>query len=78
MLYYTVQRTRRGYYELTFSTLCEHPLEVPQYTIVEAYARHLEAQIRQQPEYWLWSHRRWKLTRNGRIQKDGTIKIINP
>lgn len=78
VLYYTVQRTRRGYYELTFSTLCEHPLEVPQYTIVEAYARHLEAQIRQQPEYWLWSHRRWKLTRNGRIQKDGTIKIIKP
>lgn len=76
VLYYKVDRVRRGYYELTFSVLCEHPLEVPQYSIVEAYARTLEQQIRERPEYWLWSHRRWKLTRNGRIQKDGTLKLI--
>ena len=78
VLYYTVDCVRRGYYEVTFSPLCEHPCEVPQYTIVEQYVRLLEQQIRQQPQYWLWSHRRWKLTRNGRIQKDGTIKIITP
>ena len=76
VLYYSVKRVRRGYYEVTFSQLCEHPLEVPQYTIVESYVRRLERQITEQPEYWLWSHRRWKLTRNGRIRKDGTIKII--
>ena len=28
--------------------------------------------------FWLWSHRRWKLTREGRILKDGTLKIIKP
>lgn len=76
VLYYTVNRVRRGYYEVSFETLCERPNEVPQYTIVERYARRLERQIEERPENWLWSHRRWKLTRNGRIQKDGTIKII--
>ena len=76
VLYYSVERVRRGYYELTFTPLCDKPLEVPQYSIVESYARTLEQQILRAPEYWLWSHRRWKLTRNGRIQKDGTIKII--
>lgn len=76
MLYYTVNRVRRGYYEVTFSTLCDDPSSVPQYTIVEQYVRRLEEDILRRPEQWLWSHRRWKLTRNGRIRKDGTIKII--
>lgn len=76
VIYYTVHRVKRGYYELTFEPLCEYPMQVPQYTIVEQYARILERQIRQQPEYWLWSHRRWKLTREGRIQRDGTLRII--
>ena len=76
VLYYSVQRVKRGYYEVTFTPLCEHPLEVPQYSIVEHYARLLEQQIVTQPECWLWSHRRWKLTREGRILKDGSFKPI--
>ncbi len=78
VLYYTVNQTKRGYYEVTFSKLCDNPQEVPQYSIVESYVRRLEEDIRRRPEQWLWSHRRWKLTRNGRIRKDGTIKIIPP
>lgn len=77
VLYYTVSRTRRGYYEVTFSQLCEHPDEVPQYSIVEQYVRRLEREIENRPEFWLWSHRRWKLTHEGRILKDGTLKIIS-
>ena len=79
VLYYSVSKVRRGHYEVTFSPLCEDPSSAEQYTIVEQYARRLEKEIREQPEYWLWSHRRWKLTRNGRIMKDGSIKILkNP
>ncbi len=76
VVYYSVDKVRRGRYTVTFSTLCEHPSEVPQYSIVENYARRLEADIRQHPELWLWSHRRWKLTRNGRIQKNGKLHLI--
>lgn len=76
VLYYHVSRTRRGHYEVTFSILCEHPQQVPQYSIVEQYVRTLERHIFDQPEYWLWSHRRWKLTHEGRILKNGTLKII--
>ncbi len=78
VLYYSVDKVKRGYYEVTFSVLCEKPTEVPQYSIVERYARRLEKAIQDKPEYWLWSHRRWKLTREGRIMKDGTLKIIKP
>ena len=76
VLYYNVAKVRRGYYEVTFSTLCDNPSDAGQYSIVEAYVRRLEADIRRHPEQWLWSHRRWKLTREGRILKDGTLKII--
>ena len=78
VLYYHVRRVSRGHYEVLFSTLCEHPQQVPQYSIVEQYVRTLEAHIQEQPEFWLWSHRRWKLTHEGRILKDGSLKIINP
>lgn len=63
VLYYRVDKVRRGRYEITFSLLSEHPAEEPQYSIVERYARMLEEQLRRKPEYWLWSHRRWKRQR---------------
>lgn len=60
VLYYRVDKVRRGHYTVTFSLICDDPLSVPQYWIVERYARRLEEDICRQPEYWLWSHRRWK------------------
>ena len=63
VLYYRVDKVKRGRYEVTFELLCEHPQETPQYSIVESYARKLERDIREKPEYWLWSHRRWKHVR---------------
>lgn len=63
VLYYEVKKVRRGHYEVTFSVLCERPSEVPQYTIVSEYINRLEQTINDAPQYWLWSHRRWKRKR---------------
>lgn len=63
VLYYEVRKVRRGCYEVEFSPLCERPLEVPQYAIVSEYVRRLGATIDRAPQYWLWSHRRWKRRR---------------
>lgn len=63
VLYFNVQRLRRGYYEVTFDLLCPTPSEVSEGDISRIYARHLEAIIRAKPEGWLWSHKRWKLKR---------------
>lgn len=60
VFYYSVSKTSRHHYQVTLHPLCLNPAAVPQYTIVEQYARTLEKQISLQPEYWLWSHRRWK------------------
>ena len=73
---YDVRKERRGHYSIRFNLLTDSPNSLPEGIITEHYARHLETLIRENPQYWLWSHRRWKLTRNGRIMKDGTVKII--
>lgn len=60
VFYYVVRKVRRFHYEVELSPLCLDPLGVPQYTVVERYVRTLERQVEGQPEFWLWSHRRWK------------------
>ena len=39
--------------------------QFPDYDITDRYAQLLEEQIRQCPELWLWTHNRWKRTREG-------------
>ncbi|MBR1517545.1 MAG: lysophospholipid acyltransferase family protein [Bacteroidales bacterium] len=63
VVYYEVRKVRRGRYEIVMSEFCPHPQETQQYDIVKKYVRQLEALLQRQPEYWLWSHRRWKRQR---------------
>ncbi len=51
---------KRGYYELTLVPLVTEPKQTAEYEITETHVRYLERMINEQPEYWLWSHRRWK------------------
>lgn len=63
VLYYHVRRLRRGFYEVEYSEICPDPATVAEADITRAYARRLESMIREQPENWLWSHKRWKMKR---------------
>lgn len=63
VLYADVQRVKRGYYTVELSVLTTNPLELTEGALTEMYARKLESIILKKPENWLWSHRRWKLTR---------------
>ncbi len=54
------KKVGRGKYEIEYSVLFENPKEVEQKEILLAYVRKAEEIIRQEPEYYLWSHRRWK------------------
>ncbi|WP_282039098.1 lysophospholipid acyltransferase family protein [Saccharicrinis aurantiacus] len=55
-----VDKVKRGYYEATFELLVEHPKECEEFEITKTHTQHLENIIKQKPEYWLWSHDRWK------------------
>mgnify|MGYP003866975253 FL=1 len=58
-----IQRVRKGYYELELSTLADNPSELLPGELTKLYANKLEEVIRKRPENWLWSHKRWKITK---------------
>lgn len=60
-----MRKVARGKYEVDIDLLCENPKETKPFEITEMHVRALERLIYEAPEYWLWSHRRWKFTRVG-------------
>ncbi|MCL2728014.1 MAG: lysophospholipid acyltransferase family protein [Bacteroidales bacterium] len=58
--YYKMNKEGRGRYLITVQPICNHPDELPEGGITSAYAKLLEENIYEQPEIWLWSHKRWK------------------
>jgi len=58
-----MNKIKRGQYEVEFRTLTDYPKSHKPYEITELHVKELEKVIQQKPEYWLWSHRRWKRNR---------------
>jgi KDO2-lipid IV(A) lauroyltransferase len=54
------KKTGRGKYEIEFILLFENPKDADPDEILMAYVKKTEEIIRSEPEYYLWSHRRWK------------------
>ena len=59
-----MQREGRGRYRCRFQKMSDNVHTIPDYELTEAYMRLLEANIRRQPAFWLWSHKRWKHQRH--------------
>lgn len=55
-----VYKVKRGHYRVRYEVLFERPAETEYGEITRAINRTLERDIRENPEYWLWTHRRWK------------------
>lgn len=55
-----VSKLGRGKYEYQFSLLVEEPAKAAPNEVLLAYIRKMEEVIREAPEFYLWSHRRWK------------------
>jgi KDO2-lipid IV(A) lauroyltransferase len=60
-LFVRMQRLRRGHYRVDFTPLAEAREPLPPGAFTERYARLVEAQIRESPPDWPWSHKRWRL-----------------
>ncbi|HVN57324.1 MAG TPA: lysophospholipid acyltransferase family protein [Bacteroidales bacterium] len=54
------QKTGRGRYHVKFELLFEDTAGLKEFEITEAHVRHLEEIINRNPEFWIWSHKRWK------------------
>jgi Kdo2-lipid IVA lauroyltransferase/acyltransferase len=67
VLFCDMQCVKRGYYSYTFVPLTENAKETAPYEITEAHVKYLEGMINRAPQYWLWSHRRWKFKPEDKI-----------
>lgn len=63
VLFGYIRKVKRGYYEMDYVTVEENPRETVHGEITEKHTRLLEGEIRSAPQYWLWTHKRWKLKR---------------
>lgn len=60
VIYGSMERVKRGKYEFHSRLICEDASKTEPGEITENHLRLLENDIRKAPQYWLWTHRRWK------------------
>lgn len=64
MFYYgRITCVKRGYYVCEWIPITHNPKEFEDYELTDRYMRLLEKDIEQHPEMWLWTHKRWRRTK---------------
>jgi KDO2-lipid IV(A) lauroyltransferase len=60
VIFLRIKKIKRGYYEASFEVMSEDVKSVPNYEITDRFLQLVEQQILEAPEYYLWTHKRWK------------------
>ncbi len=60
VVFASVRKLKRGFYEIDVNSICENPSTKKPGEITSLFMNALEAEIIKTPEFWLWSHKRWK------------------
>jgi KDO2-lipid IV(A) lauroyltransferase len=63
VVFLKTKKIKRGYYEGSIELLSENPNEIPNYELTDQFLKLVEQQIYEAPEYYLWTHKRWKYKR---------------
>ena len=74
VVYLDVRCPRRGCYECEFQVITRDPGEMGEFELTDIYFQRMEQTINRAPQYWLWSHNRWKRTRE---EFDRRFKVVN-
>lgn len=70
MVYYArVTRPRRGYYHCEFIPMTHSPKNFADFELTDLYMKMLEEDIRTTPHLWLWTHKRWRRTKEEWIKR---------
>lgn len=64
VFYFDVEKIKRGYYSVTIREISKNPKETEEFEITNKYMEMMEITILRAPEYWLWTHNRWKHKRS--------------
>jgi len=73
VLFLHSRKIKRGYYEAEFQLVTDHAGECPKFEITDKCTHLLEQQIIEHPEFWLWSHKRWKHKREKVVENNKTV-----
>ena len=60
IIFVSMVRKGRGCYEVAFDLVADDPMALANGEVMERYVRRVERFIEDNPDNWLWSHRRWK------------------
>ena len=60
VIYLNVKKVKRGYYEASFEVLSKDVKSIPDFKLSETFMDRVEKQVLEAPEYYLWTHKRWK------------------
>lgn len=74
VFYVEMSRPKRGYYTATYKLITREPNTLPPDDITRRFFRMLEETIRREPAYYLWSHNRWKRTKE---EFDRRFQVVN-
>lgn len=73
IVFISILKESRGHYKIKFTSLFENPGNTKKYEITEKHVSELEKLIIKKPQYWLWSHRRWKHEKPKTLMSKKTI-----
>ena len=73
VVYVDVKRVGRGHYECEFQVITRDPSTMGEFELTDIYFQRMEQTINRAPQYWLWSHNRWKRTRE---EFDRRFKVV--
>lgn len=77
VVFIKVSRVGRGHFTVDTLPVTDEPLQTAEGEISEKHTRILEQIIRETPDYWLWTHRRWKRTRPEDVPLHGLEQADN-
>jgi len=73
VLFGITKKIKRGFYEVEYVLITDHARQCPKFEITEISTRMMEKLIVENPEFWLWSHRKWKHHRAD-LEKEKLLK----
>jgi KDO2-lipid IV(A) lauroyltransferase len=72
--YVKMTRPRRGYYDVEYLLLSDDPASLPEGELTRRFFQMLEQSVREDPQYYLWTHNRWKRTKE---EFDQRFEVVN-
>jgi KDO2-lipid IV(A) lauroyltransferase len=63
-----IQKVSRGRYEVKLKRIFDDAAHTGEYEVTLRCVREMEDEIRKRPEFWLWSHKRFKHSRPENIK----------